>query len=349
MNFRPLCVSGCFFASALLTLAGCAVAGTSVESTSDGELQVKQEALTASDETNAKLVNFPNNGYYVVTRRDFRRCASPMCGGFYVKRLNDSVTVCADGSRQAECYVAALKLTGLGLSEREESELRDAAFAGKAIVKGRISKAEKNGKNGTTYGTLNATEGWVGATGSTPDGTFYRVSDSGVRCVRAPCPTTTLAELNGTTEYNLLSVNLNNTASLSSEASLDRAARALSTPEGFLVVGSVGMPKCRPDSDCGPFVTASEFYLRVVRRDGGGCGYRSAAQCNEGQYCSWKAEDICGAADAGGTCLYKPSFCNDAFEPVCACDGETYPNACVAAMAGASVSGVGACAVSTEK
>jgi hypothetical protein len=66
--------------------------------------------------------------------------------------------------------------------------------------------------------------------------------------------------------------------------------------------------------------------------------------CNAGQHCSWKAEDICGAADAPGSCSYKPEMCPQVYAPVCACDGQTYSNSCMAAAAGASVSSQGACA-----
>jgi len=51
---------------------------------------------------------------YVTLRRDLRRCASPLCGGFFVDAVNQDSLRCADGSRSAECYVADLELSALG-------------------------------------------------------------------------------------------------------------------------------------------------------------------------------------------------------------------------------------------
>ncbi|MFM7276035.1 MAG: DUF6748 domain-containing protein, partial [Gammaproteobacteria bacterium] len=47
-------------------------------------------------------------GYFEV-RKDLRRCVSPLCGGFWLRRLNAQMTRCADGAMQRECYVAELR------------------------------------------------------------------------------------------------------------------------------------------------------------------------------------------------------------------------------------------------
>src|SRR5687768_15658107 len=65
--------------------------------------------------------------YFVVTHPDFRKCAYPMCGGWFVQRVNHSKTKCADGSYQKECQVLDLDLSALGISEAQASEV-DFAF-----------------------------------------------------------------------------------------------------------------------------------------------------------------------------------------------------------------------------
>jgi hypothetical protein len=323
-----------FFAASFVALAGlggCAAESPDSQPANAEEVADTEDALTASA---------VNSGYYLVTRMDARKCLSPVCGGFFVKKVNAATTPCADGSKQAECYVSAIQLTGIGLSAREEEDFRMALVGGKALIKARLYKAKFNG---TYYGTLKASEGWQGATGSVPDGTFYRAADNGIRCIMAPCPTTTAAELNGSDSHNLISVQLGTTATPASQTALDRAAAALATKEGILVSGTIAVPKCMPQSNCGPFALTSEFYLRVTRHEGKACGGRGGATCNDGQYCSWTPAAICGRADAAGTCAYKPEVCNQLYKPVCGCDGQTYSNACVAAAAGASVSSTGAC------
>ena len=50
--------------------------------------------------------------------------------------------------------------------------------------------------------------------------------------------------------------------------------------------------------------------------EGKGCGSRGQTMCNASQFCSWKPEDICGAADAGGTCAVGGHVCLPADDQV---------------------------------
>jgi Kazal-type serine protease inhibitor-like protein len=79
---------------------------------------------------------------------------------------------------------------------------------------------------------------------------------------------------------------------------------------------------------------------------GTACGGLLGAQCADGEFCNFPIEAICGAADATGTCEATPEVCTDIFAPVCGCDGNTYPNACNANVAGVSVASEGECAPS---
>jgi hypothetical protein len=75
---------------------------------------------------------------------------------------------------------------------------------------------------------------------------------------------------------------------------------------------------------------------------GGPCGGISGSKCDPSQYCNYN-EDNCGNNDISGQCEDKPDGCPDVYEPVCACDGKVYGNACEAAAAGVDLSMLAAC------
>ena len=64
----------------------------------------------------------------------------------------------------------------------------------------------------------------------------------------------------------------------------------------------------------------------------------SNEMCNPNEYCFFHA---CAAET--GVCMPRPETCPDLWEPVCGCDGITYPNRCEAARAGMSVDYYGEC------
>jgi hypothetical protein len=73
------------------------------------------------------------------------------------------------------------------------------------------------------------------------------------------------------------------------------------------------------------------------------CGGLAGIMCEDTHYCDWP-DDSCGAIDQMGQCKPRPAECEPDNEPVCACDGSQYDNACAAAMAGSDVSGADSCA-----
>ena len=74
------------------------------------------------------------------------------------------------------------------------------------------------------------------------------------------------------------------------------------------------------------------------------CGGLKGTTCAKGQFCDYPIDARCGAADQTGVCRTPPQGCTKIYEPVCGCDGLTYSNACLAAVAGVSVSSKGECA-----
>ena len=75
------------------------------------------------------------------------------------------------------------------------------------------------------------------------------------------------------------------------------------------------------------------------------CGGMAGTTCPAGEYCFYSIDQACGAADATGVCVPRPSGCVLFYLPVCGCDGKTHGNSCSAAMSGVSVASEGACPI----
>ncbi len=123
---------------------------------------------------------------YLRVENDFRKCVSPLCGGYWVSRVNRSATQCVDGSWADRCYVAEADLAALGLGEVESTELVGAMRAGRVIVRGELAPAEF-----FDFGNLGravVSEAWVAPNDTAPEGLFTRVEDSGIVCITTPCP-----------------------------------------------------------------------------------------------------------------------------------------------------------------
>jgi hypothetical protein len=73
------------------------------------------------------------------------------------------------------------------------------------------------------------------------------------------------------------------------------------------------------------------------------CGTRGAAECKANEYCAFPLEAQCGAADAPGKCAARPDVCDDIYDPVCGCDGNTYGNECEANAKGTAAAHKGTC------
>jgi len=161
------------------------------------------------------------NSTFFIIRPDMRKCASPMCGGYFVKQANLPTTRCANGRNMAECYVADIDWNGA-----PEVDAKQVLVRGSLVTRG-----DRNG----TYGTLKVTETWETLSSDEPNGDYYRVRDLGIRCIAAPCETHNEFKLNTALAEKIAGVGL--ASNDENSDALNQALKAMTGTEGVIVVG----------------------------------------------------------------------------------------------------------------
>ena len=161
----------------------------------------------------------PTGTAMYVVRVDPRLCPSPMCGGYWVTLANAARTRCQDGLRHPRCYVATAVSAG-----------RTASIAEGALVRGAIDIGRDD------LGELVATAVYRPAGATAARGGYYRVRDTGIRCVRAPCFSYSATQVNGPTSTRMSGVDL--AAAKPAPNELARAQKALRTTNGLYARGS---------------------------------------------------------------------------------------------------------------
>ena len=243
----------------------------------------------------ATFTTVANSTFYTI-RPDMRKCASPMCGGYFVKQVNQSLTRCANGRNMSECYVVSIEWDGAS-----EVEPKRALIRGSLLTRG-----NRNGK----YGVLKAIEVWKASSDGKPVGEFYRLTDLHIRCVTAPCEATREAKLNSALERKVAGVSWPSTEE--SSAQLNAALKAMGTQDGVIVVGShvdVTGPGGRSQT-----LKATQFYVRTSSSSAlkpciktgcskqicsdeeviTTCEYRTEYECYQKATCERQADGNCG-------------------------------------------------------
>ncbi len=182
--------------------------------------------------------------FQYVVEPDLRKCASPLCGGYWVSLANHRRTACSDGVLRRRCYVALA-------ADSRRHELRNRVAPG-ALVRADLESRDF-GLSGE-LGLLVVADVRAPA-GSEPSGPFFRVRDLGIRCVRAPCFSLRAARVNKPSRVTLSGIDLR-PAELS-ERDESRAEAALATVSGLFVSGQVV-----PTADGGRTLRVSRVYLK---------------------------------------------------------------------------------------
>jgi len=187
----------------------------------------------------------PTGTAMFVARNDMRLCPSPLCGGYWVALANGVRTRCGDGQRRTSCYVAqALDRNGKQL----------ASLTNDALVRGRIERGRRFGTRRLDRLVVSAQYAPAGS--ATPGGGYYRVFDTGIVCVRAPCFTYRAQAVNGSSKVTASGVDLE--ASGATAVEVERARSAVRTKDGLYARG-----RFAPTPDGGRVFRALRLYLRA--------------------------------------------------------------------------------------
>lgn len=203
----------------------------------------RDEAGGASPEQAAiggKPDSVPNDAYtYYEVIADLRKCPSPLCGGWFLERLNRESTICVDGQEAESCYAPVLDWSEANLSVDQQSKLIDAATKDATtsgvygIVRGVFSPT--NATPRPELGRFVISEAWVAEGAGVSEGAFVRIKDNGLRCFAAPCPSLTETTLNTPRTTNI--AELDWTPSGLSDREIEGFIGLLASPDGILIAG----------------------------------------------------------------------------------------------------------------
>lgn len=298
-----------------------------------------EEALTDDTESqSSELTAYSNSTFYIANGRDLRRCAYPLCGGVYMKRVNQAKTVCSDGSADSQCRVLEFDFKALSIDSASESKLKQLVDQGQALVRGSIVKTAPIA--GKTYDKFVVQEAWEARALAAPSGNFVRVRKVPVAC--PACASYQSEQLNGSVAAQRFHRLVFDPARFSATLARELESTLASADSGLLLAGK------REASGSTYRFQVSEAYTpfkggRVGKVDEA-CGSRGLPlSCESGAFCKRTRDANCGRADAPGVCTTLPTICITIYKPVCGCNGMTYSNECQAYAAGTSVDYDGPC------
>lgn len=147
----------------------------------------------------AESADFDSFHFYSA-RQDFRKCAAPLCGGYFVKAVNVPLTRCADGKLRVECYVAEIAFGESGL-QGSNAPLNSNPY----LVQGKITA--KKYPNGSRLGYFSADKAYRALGSTSASGIFAGVQNNGIMCITSPCFSYDQLLLNSKRERRLSGLN----------------------------------------------------------------------------------------------------------------------------------------------
>ncbi|MDJ0798811.1 MAG: hypothetical protein QNJ51_18665 [Calothrix sp. MO_167.B12] len=198
----------------------------------------------------------PQWGYYTI-RRDFRKCISPICGGFFIKQNNLKLTPCVDGVFRKECYVSSIDWNSFNVGRDEQAKLQS-QYSNRLILRGNLVPERFDGFG--EFGKLIVKEAFVAATDAPAKGTFVALKDNGIVCVTEPCFSTDKLVLNKPRSSTVSSIDLSQVGA--TQQQIEVARKAIFN-QGLIAVGKTEKTGNTEAISGGINFVATQFYLRV--------------------------------------------------------------------------------------
>jgi len=154
-------------------LAGCGVSQSEINQGGDARGEDSAELSTSSRTL-------------VALRRDLRKCASPVCGGYYVHDVNRV--------NLSETYVSGLDFSSTTLGDREQQQVLEAAD-GEVVLRGKLGP-----KDSHAIRSFIVSDAWRGMPGAAAAATdlVFSLKPVTIECFAAPCPSLQVKKGNAT-------------------------------------------------------------------------------------------------------------------------------------------------------
>lgn len=292
---------------AVLAVTGCGVSESEIIDSSDLS-GVEGSELSTTSRT------------WVTFTRDMRKCASPMCGGYFVTDVNRV--------NPAPRYVSAIDFASSGLDSDTVTRALEGGAA--TVLRGKLG-AEDPTFHTRSFVVSDAWRGLPGVTAPTSD-SFFLVAGVDIQCIKAPCPTMKATRLNagGATLIHQSDVAGAALARVDQTWLANRVEKHDAIVAGHFTVGAL------VSGTHEKVLTAGQIYLKLPEAPGP-CPLVKYPPCPSGQVRSYARNvDRCELPSAcviPGVCAYYVPSCAEGYAlqswsggahacPVFACDPE---------------------------
>lgn len=127
---------------------------------------------------------------------DYRKCAFPMCGGWFLTPVNQYSVQLQDEDEAYQSaallpnsiYVAYINYKQIGLTEKQIDELNNLIHSEQVLLRGKVSHRQNANDVAVRASTLQANGAWVSANKNPPVGPYVKVASTGIVCITTPCP-----------------------------------------------------------------------------------------------------------------------------------------------------------------